>query len=241
MPRIDPRALRPTQLVRLLNSTPLGQVVGAYDIYRQRNAAGYRIGDGKTINLVRYAAWLMEERRRMTKATKRRGRRRTKDAARNLTKEEVASVLSIHARTVTRYAGEGMPHEQGGHGQPHLYNLTECVEWLTDQGRNPFPDEPSGAPEDGTKAGVELKLKREKARLAELERLEREEALHDVAECRAHRIQQLWALKRRLLAIPRSVAPRLEGRDRTEIETALTEAMTEILARFAEGYVDGQA
>jgi hypothetical protein len=62
MPRLDPRALRPAELARLLNSTPLGEVVQSHTIYRQRNRAGYRIGDGQTIDLVRYVAWLARER-----------------------------------------------------------------------------------------------------------------------------------------------------------------------------------
>jgi len=60
--KLDPRALRPTELARLLNSTPLGEVVRTHSVYRQRNRAGYRIGDGKTIDLVRYVAWLAGER-----------------------------------------------------------------------------------------------------------------------------------------------------------------------------------
>ena len=59
MPSLDPRQLRPTELARLLNSTPLGEVVRPHELYRQRDRAGYRIGDGKTVNLLRYVAWLV--------------------------------------------------------------------------------------------------------------------------------------------------------------------------------------
>jgi hypothetical protein len=62
MAKLDPRALRPAELARLLNSTPLGEVVRSHVIYRQRNRAGYRIGDGKTVDLVRYVAWLARDR-----------------------------------------------------------------------------------------------------------------------------------------------------------------------------------
>ena len=62
MAQLGPRALRPAELARLLNSTPLGEVVQPHFIYRQRNRAGYRIGDGKTIDLVRYVAWLAQDR-----------------------------------------------------------------------------------------------------------------------------------------------------------------------------------
>ena len=58
MGKLDPRALRPTELARLLNSTPLGEVISTRTIYRHRNRAGYRVGDGTTMDLVRYAAWV---------------------------------------------------------------------------------------------------------------------------------------------------------------------------------------
>ncbi len=60
---LDVRKLRPSDLVRLLNSTPLAEVVRPALIQRHRDAAGLRIGDGKTIDLVRYTAWLFHQRR----------------------------------------------------------------------------------------------------------------------------------------------------------------------------------
>lgn len=57
----DPRKLRPGELVRLLNSTPLGQVIDRRRLDRHREAAGNRIG-GETIDLFRYIAWLVLER-----------------------------------------------------------------------------------------------------------------------------------------------------------------------------------
>jgi hypothetical protein len=59
---IDPRNLRPSDLCRLLNSTPLGEVVNERQLYRHRSRAGFRIGDGKRIDLLRYVAWLAVER-----------------------------------------------------------------------------------------------------------------------------------------------------------------------------------
>jgi hypothetical protein len=56
---IDPRKLKPTELVRLLNSTPLGEVIGERQLYRHRARAGYRIGNDKHIDLLRYTAWLV--------------------------------------------------------------------------------------------------------------------------------------------------------------------------------------
>ena len=59
---IDPRSLRPGELCRLLNSTPLGEVISERQLHRHRTRAGFRIGDDKTIDLVRYVAWLAVER-----------------------------------------------------------------------------------------------------------------------------------------------------------------------------------
>lgn len=59
---IDPRRLRPTQLARLLNSTPLGEVISERQLHRHRTRAGFRIGDGQTVDLFRYVAWLIQVR-----------------------------------------------------------------------------------------------------------------------------------------------------------------------------------
>ena len=58
----DPRKLRPGALCQLLNSTPLGEVINQSHLRQHRTSVGLRIGDGKTVDLVRYAAWLMEMR-----------------------------------------------------------------------------------------------------------------------------------------------------------------------------------
>ncbi len=56
---IDPRQLRPTELVRLLNSTLLGEVIGERQLLRHRSRAGFRIGDDRHVDLFRYVAWLV--------------------------------------------------------------------------------------------------------------------------------------------------------------------------------------
>ena len=59
---IDPCRLRPTELCRLLNSTPLGEVINTRVLYRHREQAGLRIGEGRHVDLVRYVAWLVQAR-----------------------------------------------------------------------------------------------------------------------------------------------------------------------------------
>ena len=56
---INPRQLRPTELVRLLNSTPLGEVISERQLLRHRSRAGFRIGDDRHLDLFRYVAWLV--------------------------------------------------------------------------------------------------------------------------------------------------------------------------------------
>jgi hypothetical protein len=57
---IDIRKLRPSDLCKLLNSTPLGEVISERQLHRHRVRAGYRIGDARHVDLFRYAAWLVE-------------------------------------------------------------------------------------------------------------------------------------------------------------------------------------
>jgi hypothetical protein len=46
----------------MLNSTPLGEVIGERELLRQRNSAGWRIGEGRHVDLFRYVAWLVRRR-----------------------------------------------------------------------------------------------------------------------------------------------------------------------------------
>ncbi|MBA2224586.1 terminase gpA endonuclease subunit [Thermogemmata fonticola] len=57
---LDPRRLRPSELCRLLNSTPLGAVLNERQLHRHRVRAGLRIGDARHVDLVRYVAWLVQ-------------------------------------------------------------------------------------------------------------------------------------------------------------------------------------
>jgi hypothetical protein len=49
-------------LCRLLNSTPLGEVISERQLYRHRTRAGLRIGDARYVDLLRYVAWLVSQR-----------------------------------------------------------------------------------------------------------------------------------------------------------------------------------
>lgn len=64
--KVDPRQLRVAEAVRLLNATPLGEVVQPHLVYRHMNRAAYKIaapGNLRRIDLLRYTAWLFHARR----------------------------------------------------------------------------------------------------------------------------------------------------------------------------------
>ena len=80
---IDPTQLKPSELVRLLNSTDLGTVAEGTKVFRHRQQAGFRISpDGKTVNLFKYIAWLVDERHREKTETETRDYEAMKEAAR---------------------------------------------------------------------------------------------------------------------------------------------------------------
>ncbi|MFA5265508.1 MAG: terminase gpA endonuclease subunit, partial [Opitutaceae bacterium] len=59
----NPRSLKPAELIRLVNSTTVGSALTERALYRHRQAAGRHIGDDQTVDLPRYVAWLLSERR----------------------------------------------------------------------------------------------------------------------------------------------------------------------------------
>jgi energy-coupling factor transporter ATP-binding protein EcfA2 len=63
MATMNPGKLKPIEVVRLMNSTPIGAVINDRQLRRNRDRAGFRITDdgGETVNLFKYAAWLREQ------------------------------------------------------------------------------------------------------------------------------------------------------------------------------------
>lgn len=57
---VDPRQMRPGEVVRLLNSTPLGTVLSDRALREHRQTAGLRIGDAGSVDLIRYAGWMAQ-------------------------------------------------------------------------------------------------------------------------------------------------------------------------------------
>lgn len=62
---INLNKMTPAAATRILNSTPLGQVMGERQVSRHLQRAGYRIAgdpEGKTVSMLRYVSWLVDER-----------------------------------------------------------------------------------------------------------------------------------------------------------------------------------
>ena len=90
---LDPTNLKQIDLVRLLNSTPLGPVITTRQMYRHRESAGIRIGSGQRVNLFKYVAWLVNTRHAKPKDDKPNYApgyegHRDRNAARSLSKSE---------------------------------------------------------------------------------------------------------------------------------------------------------
>lgn len=100
--------LRPSELTRLLNSTPLGTVTSERRLYRDRQKAGYRIGEQRWVDLVRYTAWLAAERHAVKSVqpsekplSKKRGR---------ITKQQVMGLLNAQSFCCGLTGWELTPH-----------------------------------------------------------------------------------------------------------------------------------
>ena len=60
---LNPTKLKPIEIVRIVNTTPLMAVLNDRQLRRHRDRAGFRISEdgGSTVNLFKYAAWLRAE------------------------------------------------------------------------------------------------------------------------------------------------------------------------------------
>lgn len=60
---INPNSMRPVEVTRLLNATPMGFVLSQPRVYREFNRVGFRIAaidNNRNINLLKYLAWLVD-------------------------------------------------------------------------------------------------------------------------------------------------------------------------------------
>jgi phage terminase Nu1 subunit (DNA packaging protein) len=96
----DPRNLKPGELLRTLNSTPLGTVVTELKLrgHRARGGAFFETAGGKRIDLLRYIAWLAID-----------GRRKERRGPEVPTLKELASAAGVSERTLNTWIKRGCP------------------------------------------------------------------------------------------------------------------------------------
>jgi len=95
-----------------------------------------------------------------------------------LSRQEIAHVFGVTPRTVNRWVLEGMPKDHDG------YDLPSCVQWALDRAQNNSQDRPVETPQ--SLSWLE-KFRRERFRLARLERRKAEEEL-----CPWSEIEEQW-------------------------------------------------
>lgn len=158
---INPRRLKPGELCRLLNSTPMGAVIDERALQRHRIRAGLRLstdGDQSRIDLWRFIGWLAgicgDAMARAAKdpvgaidyaalvgaaeqeapTTRRKHNVSAKPGAvRRATKSALCAALGVSATQAERYIDKGMPCDYSDRGI-RTFNIDECRSWITTDG-----------------------------------------------------------------------------------------------------------
>jgi len=138
------------------------------------------------------------------------------------TQEEVAKVFGISVRTVQYWAKDGMPKTEKG-----TYDLVDIQRWRFEKNNT------RNSGKNSEKDEWETRLKKSKAKLAEIELKKALGEVISTDEVEKARIARIMAVKRALLALPRAVAPILAGLEARDIEILLTSRIREMIAKFA--------
>lgn len=140
------------------------------------------------------------------------------------TQEEVAKAFHVSVRTVRYWVQDGMPRELEGY-----YNLIEIMAWrAVKNAKDKTPDEQA-------KIKWDIMAKEYRALLYKLEYQKSLGELISRAEVNAGNNARVLAVRRNFLAIPKHVAPSLEGKKAREIEALLMEVLEDICNQFAGG------
>lgn len=137
------------------------------------------------------------------------------------TQEEVARALGVSTRTVQYWCRDGMPVKPDG-----KYDLLEVQAWrLTKNNKT--------SESDKTKEQWESKYREYKALLAEIEYKKINGELLDKNEVEEGRVKRIMEVKRKLLGLPKKVAPQLVGLEIHKIEAILDLRIKEVINDFA--------
>ena len=146
------------------------------------------------------------------------------------TQEYVAKVFKVTVRTVRNWIESGMPVAKDGR-----YDLSEIVAWKFMRDIKQFSDE--------KKEGIDwlTEYRKYKAKNEESKHKLTKRDLISKHEVEEGLVQVSIAIKRALLSLPRSIAPRLIGLEAREIEAVLRERVEEIINLFAKDLIFGKS
>lgn len=138
--------------------------------------------------------------------------------------EQVAKVFRVSLRTVANWVKNGMPVTKEGR-----YDIVEIQAWKFHRNNK----KTAGGEDDDWDA----KYREYKAKLEQIKFKTTIGELIPMREVEAGLIQISIAVKRALLSLPRSVAPRLVGLESREIEIIIRGRIEEIITLFAQNKI----
>lgn len=135
------------------------------------------------------------------------------------TQRAVAAHLGVSVRTVQYWIREGMPVRPDG-----KYDLEAISEWkIQRMAENTKPKDPQDP---------EVRYRTAKAKTAEIQLAKLMGELLPREEVEAQWLNVLMALKKNMLALPKSLAPRLARLEAKEVQTILSQHVRRMIETF---------
>ncbi len=172
------------------------------------------------------------EKKFMTKKKKTKKSKTCKrDSVRHVTKSKLAETFGTSVATVDAWLRKGCPYvEKGAKNKPWVLDLKAVTKWVKNY------KEPS---RNGTSTLADLqhakwRLIQAKAAIAELELGKAEGLLIEMSVIKAEVEKAFSMVKKRLIALPSKVAPRLVGKTLTKMKIILDDEVYETLTDLAD-------
>ena len=138
------------------------------------------------------------------------------------TQEEVAKALHVSVRTVQYWARDGMPRTPEDY-----YDLTEVQAWRMMKSQLKGKTEPE-------REKYITEWYKNRAKLSNIAVKKADGELISVKDVKKGNNVRVLAVRRNFLAVPKHIAPALEGKTAREIEPLLREVLEDICNQFAE-------
>lgn len=237
----DPRKLKPGAVVRLLNSTPAGPVLTDRKLRLHRERAAAQIGDGKSIDLLRYAAWLAQEYNRISQETA------AGQAAQPPSTREIAAALGLASPAdVVKYKRYGMPITSLGAARAWYVANIGTLRSLEETGDSrqesiaqaPSPEPPAPGPHHDNPIGRKLLAQAEKesvhAQRLQLELDVLRGKLVDRAAVKRWIAATFANLRARLESLPDELLVHIPSQSRSGVAADLRDAVRRFLLELAD-------